>query len=105
MVRLLNKKDEILKKVDEIIDYIENSDNYKKYLIIKEKMNNDQEINDLINEVKHLQKRLANHYNKQLEIELEEKKRILERILIQIVKKKRLLKTLNFTKKIAEKNC
>lgn len=80
MVRLLNKKDEILKKVDEIIDYIENSDNYKKYLIIKEKMNNDQEINDLINEVKHLQKRLANHYNKQLEIELEEKNKLLNNI-------------------------
>lgn len=80
MVRLLNKKDKILKKVDEIIDYIENSDNYKKYLLIKEKLNNDQEITDLINEVKHLQKRLANHCNKQLEIELEEKNKLLNSI-------------------------
>jgi len=80
----LNKNNDILAKVDEIINYIEDSDNYKKYLLIKEKMKNDQEINDLLNEIKHLQKRLANNYNKEteleLEIELEEKNNLLNNI-------------------------
>ena len=80
MVRLLNKKDEVLSKVDEIIDYIENSDNYKKYLLIKEKMDNDQEINNLLNEIRHLQKVLANKYSKEKELELEEKNKELNSI-------------------------
>ena len=80
MVRQLNKNDEILAKVDEIIKYIEDSEDYQKYLLIKEKMNNDYEINELLNEIKHLQKILANNYNKNIENELEEKNKELNNI-------------------------
>ena len=76
----MNKKDKVLLKVDEIIEYIESSDNYQKYLLIKEKMSNDQEINTLLNEIRHLQKLLANNYNKNIENELEEKNKELNSI-------------------------
>lgn len=76
----MSKKEEILNKVDEILNYIENSDDYKKYLLIKEKMKNDIEINDLLNEIRHLQKKLANDYNKEIERELEDKNKILGNI-------------------------
>ena len=76
----MNKKDKVLLKVDEIIEYIESSDNYQKYLLIKEKMSNDQEINTLLYEIRHLQKLLANNYNKNIENELEEKNKELNSI-------------------------
>lgn len=76
----MSKKEEILNKVDEILNYIENTDDYKKYLLIKEKMKNDIEINDLLNEIRHLQKKLANNNNKEIERELEEKNKILGNI-------------------------
>jgi len=64
---------EILKKVDEIIDYIENTKNYHDYLLIKEKMNGDEEISGLLDEIRRLQKLLANKYNKELDEELKKK--------------------------------
>lgn len=47
---------DILSKVDEIIDYIKDSDLYKKYLFIENQMNNNQEIKSLVNDIKKLQK-------------------------------------------------
>ena len=76
----MNKENEILSKIDEIIEYIESSDNYQKYLLIREKMSNEQEIKELLNEIKHLQKKLANNYNKNIENELEEKNKVLNNI-------------------------
>lgn len=61
MVSSLNK--EVLSKVDEIINYIENSCEYKKYLLLKEKISSDREINTLLDEIRHLQKVLANNYS------------------------------------------
>ncbi len=48
-----------LTKVDEIIDIIKNSDEYQKYIEISNKMKNNKEIMNLINEVKFLQKKLV----------------------------------------------
>ena len=67
---------EILNKVDEIIAVIKNSPDYQKYLILQEKMNNNGELIDLINEVKSLQKMVVNGLEK--EVVLEEKVQLLE---------------------------
>lgn len=77
MVNKLNNEDKvILDKVDEIINVIKTSPNYQKYLLLQEKMNNNQELISLINKVKALQKGLVNGKNK--EDELKEKMTSLE---------------------------
>ena len=55
MVKQLNNK-EILDKVDEIIKEIEDSDNYRKYLLLKEEINNNKELVLLINKVRQMNK-------------------------------------------------
>ena len=68
-------------KVDEIINYIENSNDYQKYLLIKDKMKDDIEINNLLNEIRHLQKLLANNENNlQVKEELSLKNELLRNI-------------------------
>ena len=54
MVNQLNKK--ITKKIDEIINEIETSSIYQEYLSLKEKINNDKELMELINRVRVMQK-------------------------------------------------
>ena len=51
----MNNK-EILDKVDEIIKEIEDSDNYKKYLELKEDINKNKDLVILINKVRQLNK-------------------------------------------------
>lgn len=68
--------DEILNKVNEIIEVIKKSDDYQKYLLLQEKMNNNDELISLINEVKELQKMIVN--GKDRENELKEKMDLLE---------------------------
>lgn len=46
---------DILDKIDEIINIIENSDDYKKYLSLKESIKNNKELTTLINKVRILQ--------------------------------------------------
>ncbi len=59
---------EILLKVDEIINKIEASDLYQKYVDLKKKMDNNEEIKALINEVKVLQKDVVHHIDKKEEL-------------------------------------
>ena len=66
MVNQLNK--EILDKIDEIIEVIENSPEYQKYLLLKDKINCNEELKRLINEVKVLQKDVVHHLNKKDEL-------------------------------------
>lgn len=73
----MNNK-EILAKVDEIIALIKESDDYQKYLSLKKELENNQEINLLINEIKLLQKDVVHHLEKKDHLqeiikELEEK--------------------------------
>ena len=75
----MNNND-VLLKVDEIINYIENTPNYKKYLLIKEKMSKDFEINNLLEEIRHLQKRLVNNYSLKTKKELDEKNKVLNNV-------------------------
>ena len=44
-------------KVDELIDYIKNTNDYKMCLKLRSQMNNNKELIDLINEIKKLQKK------------------------------------------------
>lgn len=56
--------DKILDKTDELVSYIENTENYKKYQELKEQVKNSKEIMNLINEIKTLQKRaVKKEYN------------------------------------------
>jgi len=63
MANKLNK--EILDKVDEIILTIKQSDDYQKYLLLKEKMNENSELKELIDEVRVLQKEIIHGKNKE----------------------------------------
>lgn len=66
MVNQLNK--EILDKIDEIISVIEDSPEYQKYLLLKGKINSNNELKRLINEVRVLQKDVVHHLNKKDEL-------------------------------------
>lgn len=59
----MNNK-EILNKIDEIINLIENSSEYQKYLSLKKDLDNDKEITLLISEIKLLQKDVVHHLDK-----------------------------------------
>ncbi len=59
---------EILDKVDEIINKIETSDLYQKYLDLKNKMDNNKEITSLIRKIKVLQKDVVHHLDKKDEL-------------------------------------
>lgn len=60
---------EIIKKVDEIILEIENSEVYKKYLLLKENISNNKELMELINKVRVMQKDVLHKKVKQEELE------------------------------------
>jgi len=57
MVKSLNN--EVLSKIDEIVNYIEESDNYKRYKQIETKMEIDLDIMDKINKIKSIQKEIV----------------------------------------------
>ena len=67
MVNQLNK--EILDKVDEIVKTIEESSEYQKYLTLKEQIDNNKELKELINEVRILQKDVLHHIEKESKLE------------------------------------
>ena len=63
---------EILDKVDEIINKIETSELYKKYIDLQKKIENNKEIMLLINEVRVLQKDIVHHLDKKNELEMKQ---------------------------------
>ena len=67
MVRQLNK--EIENKVDEIIDYIKNTDSYKNYLKAKEILDSKEDIKNKIKEIKLYQKQIVNGIGNKKELE------------------------------------
>ena len=60
---------EILDKVDEIVKTIEESSEYQKYLTLKEQIDNNKELKELINEVRILQKDVLHHIEKESKLE------------------------------------
>ena len=55
---------DIILKSNELIDSIKESELYKRYVYLKDKMSKDKEIMSLINEIKSLQKKLVLESNK-----------------------------------------
>ena len=60
---------EILEKIDEIIQIIETSPEYLKYLDLKEKIKNNKELMELINKVRVMQKDVLHKKNNQNELD------------------------------------
>lgn len=56
MVKLVNQ--EISKKLDELISYVQEQDNYKRYRLAEEQLKKNKEILDLIEKIKNLQKEM-----------------------------------------------
>lgn len=65
---------QILNEVDKIIEFIKESDDYKDYIYLKDKLSNHEKANNLINEIKLLQKKIVKlEVNKQDTKELDNK--------------------------------
>lgn len=80
MVMLNNNQKE---KLDEIINYIVNSREYRDCITMKEQMKNNQKVTNLVKEVKKIQKQyIKSNYQEDIKIELEEKKEELNLIPI-----------------------
>ncbi len=60
---------EINKKIDEIINDIETSPIYQKYLLLQDKISNNKELMELINKVKIMQKDVVHQKKKQQELD------------------------------------
>ena len=54
----------VLSKIDEIIDYIKDSNTYKRFIFIEEEMNKNKELMNLISNIKIIQKDLVRKENK-----------------------------------------
>ena len=67
MEKLMNN---IENKIDELFNDFQKQDIYKKYLSVKDKLKNNKEIMNLINEIKRIQKILANNKDYTLQKEL-----------------------------------
>ena len=64
----------ILNEVDKIIEFIKESDDYKDYIYLKDKLSKHEKANNLINEIKLLQKKIVKlEVNKQDTKELDNK--------------------------------
>ena len=76
---------EILEKLEDITNYIKESDTYKEYQILKDKINNNDKITNLIEEIKIKQKELVHkEYNHEDISKLEEELTTLEKKLNEI---------------------
>lgn len=76
MVRQLNK--DLDEKLDNIINYIKNTDAYKKYLKTKQLMNENPELVSMIEEVKKYQKDIVKNNSKESKIKY---KKLLDRLM------------------------
>lgn len=80
---MLNKEQK--EKLEDIIEYIINSIEYKKCIEIKNIMKSNTNINKLINDIKILQKKyIKNNYDKELKLELNRKEEELNKIPIYV---------------------
>lgn len=83
MVKSMNK--EIIEKLEEIVSYIENSNTYQDYQLLKEKLASNQKTNILISKIKEKQKELVKkEYNHENIQKLEEELYSLEKELKEI---------------------
>ena len=71
---------ELNNKLDEIIEYIKNTDSYQNYLKAKELLDKREDLKEIISNIKILQKEIIKNPSKkkELELELNEKIKLLE---------------------------
>lgn len=70
----------IIDKIDNLVISIKNSDEYKNYIDILSKVENSNEIKDLSNEIKKINKELVKKPSVELELLLKEKENLLNSI-------------------------
>ena len=73
------------KKLDEVINCIINSDDYKKCILLKEKMAKSEDITSLVDSIKKLQKKYVNTNDQELLVELEKLEGELNNIPIYVI--------------------
>lgn len=59
---------EILKSVDELVSFIKESDDYKEYIYLKDKLSHNEKANTLIKEIKKLQKELVKKESNNIDV-------------------------------------
>ncbi len=75
--------EELNNEIDDIVQYIKNSSEYKKCILLKEQMNDNDEIKFIVDEIKSLQKKyIRSNYDDKIKKELDKKNEILSNIPI-----------------------
>ena len=67
-----------MEELNKIIEYIKNTEAYKNTVKLREQMNNNKELNDLIEDIKSLQKKYIKDNSVSIKKELDEKTKKLE---------------------------
>ena len=85
--------EEVNKEVDNLINYIKNTNDYKMCIELKKKMEENTELTDLINNIKQLQKKyIKSNYDALIKKELDEKNNELFNIPIYVIYNQHLSK-------------
>ena len=79
-----------MEELNKVIDYITNTDSYQNTIKLREQMNNNKELNDLIEEIKSLQKKYIKNNSVSIKQELDEKTKELEEYPIYNIYNKNL---------------
>lgn len=78
--------EELSKEIKDLTDYICNTSAYKKCISLKKQMDENDDLNKLIKEIKHLQQKyVKNSYDEQIKKELDTKVEILNNIPIYVI--------------------
>ena len=90
MVKQLNRA------LNDVVDYIKDSNEYKTCLDLKKRMSDNEEVNALVRQVKLLQQKyIKSNYNKEIKKELDEINKRLNDIPIYVIYKQNLEKVNN----------
>ena len=82
--------------LNDVVDYIKDSNEYKTCLDLKKRMSDNEEVNALVRQVKLLQQKyIKSNYNKEIKKELDEINKRLDDIPIYVIYKQNLEKVNN----------
>ena len=79
-----------MEELNKVIDYITNTKSYQNTIILREQMSNNKELNDLIEDIKSLQKKYIKNNSISIKEELDEKTKKLEEYPIYNIYNKNL---------------
>ena len=68
----MENKDKILNKVDELVNLIKNSDDYKRYMLLRLEMEKNKEIMEIISKIKKIEQTIVNKKYRKEDISFEE---------------------------------